>query len=127
MDIWNLIHDLSDFTRICFSIWTQLPRHLVRRRSEILKTYLRLRATYIFQEKILRRKIRTEKFLGFAVEFFNYIHLVHLFEENFARNEYFFETKKDHPLIVDCGANLGDTILYFKWLYPQARIISFEP
>lgn len=122
-----LLHSLTDFTRNCFAIWTKLPGRLVRRRSRILNTYLHLRETYIFQEKILRRKIQNEEFLGFKVEFFNYIHLVHLFEENFARNEYFFPTKKDQPLIVDCGANLGDTILYFKWLYPHARIISFEP
>ena len=39
----------------------------------------------------------------------------------------FFETKNQKPKIIDCGANIGISILYYKRLYPEAQIIGFEP
>lgn len=50
-----------------------------------------------------------------------------LLAEIFAGQDYFFSTTKEQPFIVDCGSNIGVSILYFKSLFPQARIIGFEP
>jgi FkbM family methyltransferase len=47
-------------------------------------------------------------------------------QEIFADEFYYFETDQAQPVILDCGANIGMSILYFKELYPQARIIAFE-
>jgi FkbM family methyltransferase len=33
----------------------------------------------------------------------------------------------DAPVILDCGANIGYTSLYYKRLWPAARIVAFEP
>ena len=44
----------------------------------------------------------------------------------FLENTYAFRADNPSPLIIDCGANTGMSILYFKRLYPQARIIAFE-
>jgi FkbM family methyltransferase len=30
-------------------------------------------------------------------------------------------------MVVDCGANIGMSVLYFKYFYPNARILAFEP
>lgn len=49
------------------------------------------------------------------------------FTEVFLEQEYFFRADHDRPTIVDCGSNIGLAVFYFKWLYPQARIIAFEP
>lgn len=46
--------------------------------------------------------------------------------EIFEEEIYKFQTQKSNPLIIDCGANLGMSILYFKTLYPDSRIIAFE-
>src|SRR6266536_970073 len=38
----------------------------------------------------------------------------------------FFQAQNDHPTILDCGS-YGMSVLFFKTLYPGARIIGFEP
>ena len=40
---------------------------------------------------------------------------------------YKFKSEIDNPVIVDCGANIGLSVLYFKLLYPNSKIIAFEP
>jgi FkbM family methyltransferase len=52
---------------------------------------------------------------------------------NFIKNEMFnleiykFETQNQQPFIIDCGANIGLSIVYFKKIYPNAQILAFEP
>jgi FkbM family methyltransferase len=53
--------------------------------------------------------------------------LRYLFEEIFAHLEYFFVTEKPCPFILDCGSNIGMSIVFFKALYPGSVIIGFEP
>jgi FkbM family methyltransferase len=45
----------------------------------------------------------------------------------FKQQLYRFDTRKDAPLIIDGGANVGASVLYFKRSYPGSRIIAFEP
>jgi hypothetical protein len=37
-----------------------------------------------------------------------------------------FKTDSRNPIIIDCGANIGVATIYFKRLYPDSRILSFE-
>lgn len=67
------------------------------------------------------------KILGYDVSFIELQTLCYLFQEIFVEQSYYFKAKKENPLIIDCGSNIGISILYFKKLYPNARIISFEP
>lgn len=48
-------------------------------------------------------------------------------KEIFGENSYYLELEIDDPVIVDAGANIGMTVLYYKMLFPNARIIAFEP
>jgi FkbM family methyltransferase len=50
-----------------------------------------------------------------------------LFDEIFVADSYWFETDRTAPFIIDCGSNIGMSILYFKFVYPDAEIIAFEP
>ena len=75
----------------------------------------------------IRESIVTEDFLNFKFSSYNYWTIDYLFEEIFLEQEYFFETSEDSPIILDCGANIGMSVLYFKWLYPNSRIMAFEP
>ena len=48
------------------------------------------------------------------------------FKEIFTDELYYFEPSTPQPLILDCGANIGMSVAYFREKYPQARIIAFE-
>lgn len=39
----------------------------------------------------------------------------------------FFHPEGDCPLIIDCGANIGVSVLEWKYRWPMARVICFEP
>lgn len=43
------------------------------------------------------------------------------------REVYRFHATRPDPLVLDCGANIGLSVLYAKTLYPGARIHAFEP
>jgi FkbM family methyltransferase len=48
-------------------------------------------------------------------------------KDEFIHQIYHFDSTRDDPLIIDGGSNIGVSILYFKQLYRNARIIGFEP
>lgn len=50
-----------------------------------------------------------------------------LYDEIFRTEIYKFRTEADSPVIIDAGANIGMSVLYFKKIYPNAKIIAFEP
>ena len=68
----------------------------------------------------------TESFFGYKVQGFDYDTLAVLFSEIFVADVYHFETTNPQPLIIDCGANLGMSLIYFKKKYPAAHIHAFE-
>lgn len=49
------------------------------------------------------------------------------YREIFEHEIYKFHTHSDNPLIIDCGANIGLSVIYFNKLYPNSKIIAFEP
>lgn len=53
--------------------------------------------------------------------------LMHTYAELFEEEIYRFNAGNPSPFIVDCGANIGLSVLYFKQIYPQSSIVAFEP
>ncbi|MBK6621189.1 MAG: FkbM family methyltransferase [Saprospirales bacterium] len=49
------------------------------------------------------------------------------FDKIFQKNIYDFNTDKKSPVILDCGANIGLGVIYWKEKFPQSKIIAFEP
>lgn len=47
-------------------------------------------------------------------------------EEIFIHEVYKFETDNPAPIIIDCGANWGLSVIYFKLKYPGAIISAYE-
>lgn len=50
-----------------------------------------------------------------------------IYDEIFNKQIYNFKTSTPSPYIIDAGANIGLSVLYFKQLFPNAEIIAFEP
>jgi FkbM family methyltransferase len=48
-------------------------------------------------------------------------------KEIFEENIYKFKTSNPAPYIIDGGANIGLSTIYFKLLFPSSKIIAFEP
>jgi FkbM family methyltransferase len=48
-------------------------------------------------------------------------------EEIINKEIYKFSPDTNSPLIIDCGSNIGLSIVYFKKLFPNSRVMSFEP
>ncbi len=38
-----------------------------------------------------------------------------------------FQANTERPLIIDCGANVGVSILYYRSIFPHAQVVCFEP
>lgn len=50
-----------------------------------------------------------------------------MYDEIFGLHIYKFKSRSSAPVILDVGANIGLSILYFKQLYPNCQITAFEP
>ena len=50
-----------------------------------------------------------------------------LIEEIFFDEIYFFKPSTQKPIIIDAGANIGLSVLYFKEKMPEASVLAFEP
>ncbi|MDD5261030.1 MAG: FkbM family methyltransferase [Methylacidiphilales bacterium] len=50
-----------------------------------------------------------------------------MYEEIFENEYYRFSSPSPCPRILDAGANIGLACIYWKKLYPDARITAFEP
>ena len=69
----------------------------------------------------------TENICGFTVKFPSYSMIHSLFDEIFVHKIYGFTAQTDTPFIIDAGSNIGMSICYFKMIYPNAKILGFEP
>jgi len=81
----------------------------------------------------MRRRVWNQKpgaivsFLNYSVRLNDGPNFYILYKDIFIHRIYHFEAQRPDPLILDCGSNIGMSILYFKHIYPRARVIGFEP
>ena len=85
-----------------------------------LKDYVRARRVGPFVQS-------TGRVNGFTIDYADSIGFLHSAKEIFADKIYCFKTNANAPRIIDAGANIGLSVLYFKGLYPDANITAFEP
>jgi FkbM family methyltransferase len=90
---------------------------------EAVKTQLRLAAGRVGRDDgLVQVKVGRFDVTGFSIS-----SLAHLHREIFVDLQYYFNTQVRDPFIVDGGSNIGMSVLFFKALYPDARVLAFEP
>ena len=71
-------------------------------------------------------EVQDVKFLSYSFTVPDLPSFVWQFKELFVDELYKFQTDSEELIIYDCGANIGMSCLYFKKLYPKAKIKAFE-
>lgn len=87
-----------------------------------------LRETYELARlsRLPRRRPARASLLGRELEAVDGASFVAMYREIFGRELYRFEAARPDPFVLDAGANIGLSVLYFKRLYPLARVRAFE-
>jgi FkbM family methyltransferase len=63
---------------------------------------------------------------GFRVQILDPTSAYVMFKDIFENEIYRFHAQTQEPRVLDCGSNIGMSILYFKYRFPEARIVGFE-
>ncbi len=87
------------------------------------RTWLKL--YYQLKSKPEKKEGKT-RFDDFGIIYADALSFVFQYKEIFVHEYYRFTTNKKDPVIIDCGANIGMCCLYFKKLFPAAKITAFE-
>jgi FkbM family methyltransferase len=95
-----------------------------------------LRQAYLFRRqgisyldfiRLKRSNLKTTKFLSKEIKITGSFWFLHGIEEIFCDKQYYFESETKSPYIIDCGSNIGLSVIYFKMLFPDSTIKCFEP
>ncbi|MCC5931186.1 MAG: FkbM family methyltransferase [Cyclobacteriaceae bacterium] len=77
--------------------------------------------------KIRRYEKGSIKLFGKKVEYTDSASTKFIISEIFIQEIYKFKPKQEKPYIIDAGANIGLSSIYFKRNFPESKIIAFEP
>lgn len=93
-----------------------------------------LQAEYRLKQRKLKRLHFMPRFmptttllLGKKIDIVDSASFLFMYSEIFEKQIYRFNANTKSPLIIDCGANIGLSVIYFKKLFPESRVIAFEP
>jgi hypothetical protein len=103
--------------------------------QKILEGYGKLDISFIdviifynfYKRRDRLNEIKTTLFKKPIIAFNNYFWYYHSISELFIEEVYKCNFKTQNPVILDCGANIGLSVIYFKRKYPKAKITAFEP
>ena len=99
-------------------------------RTQLLRAYLALRAAQIMARyrgyPTFDHPVAVPM-MGYRIVVPDFVCAAILFREVFLEETYGFDSNVPDPRVVDCGAHMGMSTLYFKWRYPSARVETFEP
>jgi len=114
----NKIRILRTFIRLC-----------VFPNSENKDLKKKLGISYFEQAKLLNsnQEYSTTLFYGKEIIINDPFWYFHSLKEIFLENTYRFCSSNPSPTILDCGANIGMSIIYFKKMFPTSKVIAFEP
>jgi FkbM family methyltransferase len=82
--------------------------------------------TMLLYSHVKRYKKTKIKYLGLYFDVADVRSFLYQLEEIFVQESYKFITKTNSPNIIDCGANVGSSIAFYKKQWPQAQVLAFE-
>ncbi len=101
-------------------LFKELYRTLTERNyREFLRLVLRFSST----SRYVQKKI---KFMNYTFTVPDTLSFIWQFKEIFTDDSYLFSSHSRQPIIYDCGANIGTSVLYFKRMFPEAKVKAFE-
>lgn len=77
--------------------------------------------------KLPRHKNFKTEILGFLFEAVDPPSFIAQYNDLIERDAYKFNSSKNAPFIIDCGVNIGLSVISLKKNFPNAEIIGFEP
>jgi FkbM family methyltransferase len=80
----------------------------------------------IYYKHLNPGRVRSHKLFGRDLFFISPAELMHGLNEIFIE-EVYRQHLPPNPYIIDCGANIGLSVIYLKQMFPDATIIAFEP
>lgn len=83
----------------------------------------------LIEKAKLIRRYTSHHFFYKNHQFFvsDFISVAYQIKEYFGEERMQFASNSKKPVIIDCGANVGVSIVYFKKLFPESVIEAFEP
>lgn len=99
---------------------------------EAVKHYYRLKSDPNYREldrlgRMPRYTPAETTLLGFPMQIADARSMISGYQEIFVNQHYQFKSATRKPNIVDCGANIGLSVIFFKKLFPECSILAFEP
>lgn len=91
------------------------------------KNYLTFLIYVLFYSGKERYKKTNLKLFGKRIIIPDTLSFIWQFHEIFVEEYYKFKTQNQNPIILDCGANIGLSAIYFKKIFPGAKIYCYEP
>jgi|YNPNPStandDraft_1061719.scaffolds.fasta_scaffold00555_11 FkbM family methyltransferase len=105
-----------------------LPKRVKRSILWALRPDYRYRLREISRLKALQRyQPTTTGLLGQVIHVIDAASFLSAYEQIFEGGIYDFPASGEDPRIIDCGANIGLAVLFWKRRYPRSRILAFEP
>jgi FkbM family methyltransferase len=112
----SLIHNLLNGARLVAKRWLSNPYAAM--------------GLNVWQVKALKHlpegKLRNWRIAGHSLWFTSPAELMHGLKEIFAEKIY-EQTLPENAYVIDCGANIGLSVIYVKRICPTAHIHAFEP
>ncbi len=95
--------------------------------NEIYRNEIEIQEKYKELKKLPRYTNGSIVIFGKKFHFVDSASFIFIYEEIFRKKIYKFNAKSENPVIIDAGANIGLSVIYFKMIYPNANVIAFEP
>jgi FkbM family methyltransferase len=111
----------------------ETPGLYERIKTRLYRLVVRLKGNESEASRLIRAALRFPRYTKHEIPFRKYrISAPDFLSVAYQLKEFFEEERQKvvfgriDPVIIDCGSNVGVSVLYFKSLAPQARIAAFE-